>query len=334
MLTRERRIEAPAVETTGLSRRFGHVVAVRDLDLRLPQGGIVGLVGPNGSGKSTLIRMLLGLVRPTSGRATVLGAAVDRPAAYAARVGALVEAPALVPALSGRANLLSLARLRGLPGTRVTEVLRIVGLDGRERDPVRTYSLGMKQRLGIAAALLPDPPLLLLDEPTNGLDPAGIVEIRRLLRAVAGEGRTVVVSSHLLGELEAICDSFVVIRFGDLVFSGPATELLAGAHEHLDIAPEDPEDTGTLLEELGRRGWTVARLPDAHDRTAPTVRVTAPLERAGEVNRAAAAAGVTLRALVPARETLEEAFLRMTGDVDGELAARPAVPAEPAGAGR
>ncbi|MGF1647148.1 MAG: ATP-binding cassette domain-containing protein [Kineosporiaceae bacterium] len=313
---------------------------MRDLSLTLPRGGVIGLVGPNGSGKSTLIRMLLGLVRPTAGRATVLGSTVAHPTRYASGVGALVEAPAFVPGLSGQANLLSLARLRGLPRRRVAEVLRTVGLDGREKDRVRTYSLGMKQRLGIAAALLPDPPLLLLDEPTNGLDPAGIVEIRRLLRSVAGQGRTVVVSSHLLGELEAICDFFVVVRFGDLLFNGTADELLAGGQEHLDVGAEDPGDTERLRDALVRAGWEVTwRAGDdggtgsASGATA-TLRVAAPVDRASDVNRAAAAAGVTLAALVPARETLEEVFLRMTGDVDGELVARPAVLTEPSGARR
>ena len=154
------------------------------LTVDLPEGGVIGLLGPNGAGKSTLIRMLLGLVRPTEGEATVLGASIRSPERYAARVGALVEGPAFVPALSARANLRSLAELRGLPSSRVGEVLEVVGLAGRDREPVRNFSLGMKQRLGIAFALLPDPELLVLDEPTNGLDPAGIVEIRELLRSL------------------------------------------------------------------------------------------------------------------------------------------------------
>ena len=314
MLTRiDTTTDAPSVTTSGLTRRFGDVTAVRDLDLQLPTGGVVGLVGPNGSGKSTLIRMLLGLVRPTTGGATVLGSPVTAPHLYASRVGALVEAPAFLPTLSARANLLSLARLRGLPRSRVDEVLRITGLDGRERDAVRTYSLGMKQRLGIAAALLPDPPLLLLDEPTNGLDPAGIVEIRGLLRAIAREGRTVVVSSHLLGELEAICDHFVVIRFGDLIFAGPALDLLARAHEHLDLVAESPDDGPLLAAALTATGWQVEPVRDPG---APpgALRLTAPASAGAEVNRLAGDAGITLRAIVPVRESLEDVFLRMTGD--------------------
>jgi ABC-2 type transport system ATP-binding protein len=317
VLTRiEPTVIEPSITTTGLTRRFGDVTAVRDLQLHLTQGGIIGLVGPNGSGKSTLIRMLLGLVRPTAGDATVLGSSIDDPAAYANRVGALIEAPAFLPTLSGRANLLSLARLRGLPRHRVDEVLRITGLDGRDRDRVRTYSLGMKQRLGIAAALLPDPPLLVLDEPTNGLDPAGIVEIRDLLRAVAREGRTVVVSSHLLSELEAICDHVVVIRFGDLLYSGTTEDLLTRAHEHLHLVPEHPADAPRLRDALVAAGWPVAAPDDlatpADDPTG-SVRLDLPASAGAEVNRVAAGAGVTLRALVPGRETLEDVFLRMTG---------------------
>jgi ABC-2 type transport system ATP-binding protein len=183
----------------------------------VPAAGVIGLVGPNGSGKSTLIRMLLGLIRPTSGTATVLGLPITSPAKYAGRVGALVESPAFVSGLSARANLVSLARLRRLPLSRVDEVLSIVGLTGRDKESVGNFSLGMKQRLGIAAALLPDPELLVLDEPTNGLDPAGIVEIRGLLRSLGEAGRTVVVASHLLAEVQLACDYLVVVRFGELI---------------------------------------------------------------------------------------------------------------------
>ena len=182
------------ISTERLTRRFGDVVAVRDLDLEISGGGVVGLVGPNGSGKSTLIRLLLGLIKPTSGTATVFGAPISHPLAYAARVGALIEGPAFVPTLSARTNLRSLARLRGIANGRVEEVLETVGLLDRSKEPAKRFSLGMKQRLGIAAALLPDPELLVLDEPTNGLDPAGIVEIRTLLRRLGDEGRTVVSS--------------------------------------------------------------------------------------------------------------------------------------------
>ena len=181
---------ASAITTRGLTKRFGDLTAVDDITIDVPVGGVVGFVGPNGSGKSTLIRTLLGLIAPTDGDATVLGQSITRPERYADRVGALIENPAFVASLTARDNLRSLALHRGLPLSRVDEVLATVGLTGRDNDKAGTYSLGMKQRLGIAAALLPDPELLMLDEPTNGLDPAGIVEIRRLLRTLAAEGRT------------------------------------------------------------------------------------------------------------------------------------------------
>ena len=301
-----------AVRTRGLTRRFGPVTAVRGLDLELPTGAVIGLLGPNGSGKSTLIRMLLGLVAPTSGEAWVLGEPITGPRRYLGRVGALVEAPAFVPGLSARANLLSLARLRRLPATRVEEVLAIVGLTGREREPVGRFSLGMKQRLGIAAALLPDPELLVLDEPTNGLDPAGIVEIRALLRRLGGSGRTVLVSSHLLAEIEADCDHVVVVRFGELVHAGPMAELLGRTRQHVDVRPEHPADTGRLGEVLAGAGWEVAAADGG-------LRVRAGDGDAARVNRAAAAAGITLRGLTVAQDSLEEVFLAMTGPDDAEL---------------
>ncbi len=301
------------ITTTGLTRRFGPITALDGLTLDLPTAGVIGLVGPNGSGKSTLIRILLGLIRPTEGAATVLGLPITNPAEYAARVGVLIESPAFVPGLSARANLVSLARLRGLPLARVDAVLTQVGLNGRDGEPVKRFSLGMKQRLGIAAALLSDPELLILDEPTNGLDPAGIVEIRELLRDLGRNGRTVVVSSHQLSEIEAVCDHLVVIRFGKLVFSGPMAEMLKRTREHIDIAPEHAGDTDRLAAALTEDGWAVAVVDDV-------LRVTASISRSADLNRAATAAGVTLRRLELAQDNLEEIFLEMTGRTDGELA--------------
>ncbi len=295
------------IRTEKLTRRFGDIVAVRELDLEVDGAGVVGLVGPNGSGKSTLIRLLLGLIRPTSGTATVFGSPISRPLAYAARVGALIESPAFVPTLSARTNLRSLARLRGIPNGRVEEVLDVVGLLDRSREPAKRFSLGMKQRLGIAAALLPDPELLVLDEPTNGLDPAGIVEIRALLRRLADEGRTVVVSSHLLSEIEAACDALAVVRNGELLFSGPLSDLVSQAGECIETAPEHPGDVGRLAELLTSNGWQAT----VHEEN---VRVTAPASQSAAVNRAAAGAGITLRALRPRAASLEDVFLRMTGE--------------------
>jgi len=301
------------VSTTDLTRRFGSITALDRLTVELPAAGVIGLVGPNGSGKSTLIRILLGLIRPTSGSASVLGSAISSPARYASRVGVLVESPAFIPGLSARANLVSLARLRHLPLARVDAVLAQVGLIGRDREPVKRFSLGMKQRLGIAAALLSDPELLILDEPTNGLDPAGIVEIRELLRDLGREGRTVIVSSHQLSEIEAVCDHLVVIRFGELVFSGPMAEMMKRTREHIDIAAEHAADMDLLEAALVAGGWEVTAVDDV-------LRVAAAADRAADLNRAAAAAGVTLSRLVVAQDNLEEIFLEMTGRVDGELA--------------
>jgi ABC-2 type transport system ATP-binding protein len=301
------------VTTSSLTRRFGSVTALDRLTVELPAAGVIGLVGPNGSGKSTLIRILLGLIRPTSGSASVLGSGIGSPARYASRVGALVESPAFLPGLSARTNLVSLARLRRLPMERVDAVLAQVGLVGRDREPVKRFSLGMKQRLGIAAALLADPELLILDEPTNGLDPAGMVEIRELLRDLGREGRTVIVSSHQLSEIEAVCDHLVVIRFGELIFSGPMAEMMKRTREHIDVAAEHAADMDRLEAALVAGGWSVTPVDDV-------LRVSAAADRAADLNRAAAAAGITLGRLVVAQDNLEEIFLEMTGRVDGELA--------------
>lgn len=301
-----------SIMTAGLSRRFGRVNAVNSLTLEIPEGGVIGLVGPNGSGKSTLIRMLTGLIRPSGGSATVLGSTIDHPSRYAGAVGALIDSPAFIPALSARRNLTSLALLRGLPLTRVDEVLDIVGLAGRDKEPVKSFSLGMKQRLGIAAALLPDPRLLILDEPTNGLDPAGIVEIRALLQHLGGEGRTVIVSSHLLAEIEAACDYIVVIRFGELMFAGAIEELMARTRAHIDITAEHASDHDQLSEHLEREGWSVQHIEGA-------LRVSAEQSSCAALNRAAAGIDITLSGLTFAQDSLEDIFLAVTGTTDGEL---------------
>ena len=299
------------ITTAGLTRRYGPIRAVDDLTLDIPSGGVIGIVGPNGAGKSTLIRMLLGLIKPTSGSATVLGEPITTPARYASRVGALIESPAFVPGLSARANLTSLAHLRKRPAARVDEVLSVVGLTGRDREPVSRFSLGMKQRLGIAMALLPDPELLVLDEPTNGLDPAGIVEIRVLLQSLAQAGRTVLVSSHLLAEIEAACDYVVVIRTGSTLFAGPMTELLGRTRAHIDIRAEHDQDTAHLADALGGAGWAIQR-------DGAVLRVATEADRAADLNRAAASFGVTLASLVVVQDSLEDIFLAMTGTTDGD----------------
>ena len=215
-----------AIETRGLSKHFGKRKAVDGLTISIPAGVIAGFVGPNGAGKTTTIRLLLGLVRPNAGSATILGQPLTHPRSYLPRVGALIEAPAFYPSLSGRTNLEVLARLVGHSHSRVSQLLEMVELSDRAKDPVRKYSQGMKQRLGVAMALLPDPDLLILDEPANGLDPLGIIQMRDLLRRLREQGKTIFLSSHLLGELEQVTDWLVMLNQGKALFSGPARDLL------------------------------------------------------------------------------------------------------------
>src|SRR5580658_5720166 len=248
-----------AVSTAGLTKRFGTRTVVDDVALAIPPGSVCGFVGPNGAGKTTTIRMLLGLVRPTSGGGTILGGSLAEPASYLNKVGALIEAPAFYPQLSGRENLKALARLGRLPLSAVDPVLERSGLLARAGDKYRSYSLGMKQRLGIAAAMLAGPQLLILDEPTNGLDPGGIIEIRGLIRSFAGDGITVLVSSHLISEIEQICDYVVMIRAGRLVHQGSVGELRAAQQPDFIVSPERDVDLVQLTGLLREAGGTVTR---------------------------------------------------------------------------
>jgi ABC-2 type transport system ATP-binding protein len=210
----------PAVVVRGLTKRYGARTVVDRLDFEIPTGTVAGLVGPNGAGKTTVLRMLLGLVRPDGGTATVIGKPITTPAAYLPSVGALVEGPAFYPGLSGARNLAVLATLAGIDRSRIPLVLDRLGLSDRATDAYRTYSLGMRQRLGIAAALLGDPALVVLDEPTNGLDPSGIRAMRGIIRSICDDGRTVLVTSHLLHEVQQVCDWLVVIDRGQRRFEG------------------------------------------------------------------------------------------------------------------
>lgn len=212
------------IDARQLTKRYGEIVAVDHLDLSVRRGEVYGFLGPNGAGKTTTLRMLLGLIRPTSGRASVLGAAPGS-AESLVQVGSMIETPAFYPHLSGRDNLVVLAKYTGVPVARINEVLAEVDLAGRAGDAFRTYSLGMKQRLGVAAALLKDPALLILDEPTNGLDPAGMAEMRSLIRQLGTGDRTVLLSSHLMSEIEQICDRVGVIARGALVAEGTVDQL-------------------------------------------------------------------------------------------------------------
>ncbi len=288
-----------------LSKRYREVLAVDGVDIDLPAGVVGGFVGPNGAGKTTTIQLLLGLVRPTSGSATVLGESIAHPERYIRRVGALIEAPAFYPALSGRRNLMVLTRLGRLDDSRIDEVLAMVELSERADDRVKTYSLGMKQRLGVAAALLPDPDLVILDEPTNGLDPAGIREMRSVMRGLADRGITVLVSSHLLAEIQAICDHLMMIDHGRIVFQGPIGGLLEAQQTGITARPENAADLEKLAA-LASAAGKPARIDG------DSVHVTAEDGWAAELNRQAFAAGITLRALEVARATLEEAFFAIT----------------------
>jgi len=309
-----------AVQTTGLQKSYGGRIVVDDVDLHLPTGVVSGFVGPNGAGKTTTIRMLLGLVRPTAGSGLVLGQSIDKPTRYLPQVGALIEGPAFTPSLSGANNLKVLARAGGLPTTRVGEVLERVGLGDRGQDSYKAYSLGMKQRLGIAAALLPQPKLLILDEPTNGLDPAGIVQVRDLISSFRDEGMTVFVSSHLLAEIEQVADHLVMIQQGKLVFQGPVQELVAAQVPELLATPERPQDVDLVADIAAALGWA-AVLTDG------VVRVQMPTnldrvqhaERATELNRRAHAVGVVLSRLEIRQPTLEQAFFTVTGTASGDV---------------
>ena len=292
-----------AVQTAGLTKVYSGRTVVDQLEVSLPTGVVAGFVGPNGSGKSTTLRMLLGLVRPTSGTGTVLGVPLDRPVGFLPRVGALIEAPAFYPGLSGAANLRVLATLGGIDPARVAAVLDRVGLAARAADRYKTYSLGMKQRLGIAAALLSEPELLVLDEPTNGLDPQGIVEMRELIRSIADDGPTVLVSSHLLAELQQICDWLLMIEAGRQVYQGRTADLLAGG-ARLRLRSEHPDDLDRLRGLLRTYGYEPAL--DGTGLVLPADVVDdADLAR---LNKAAAAEGITLVEMARTAASLEERY--------------------------
>src|ERR1700726_3857039 len=281
-----------AVSTTGLTKRFGDRTVVDGVGLAIPMGSVCGFVGPNGAGKTTTLRMLLGLIRPTAGRGEILGGSLADPASYLHKVGALIESPAFYPQLSGRDNLKALARLGKVPSAAIGPALERTGMTDRAGDKYRSYSLGMKQRLGIAAALLPDPELLILDEPTNGLDPAGIVEMRGLIRSFADDGMTVLVSSHLISEIEQICDYVVMIRAGRLVHQGSVADLRATQQRDLLAAPEHDADRERLAKILEAAGCTVTLQP-----AESAVRVETAGLSAADLNRLAARNDITLRQL-------------------------------------
>jgi ABC-2 type transport system ATP-binding protein len=284
--------------------RGGRTVALDGLDLSVPEGGVFGFLGPNGAGKTTTIRCLLGLVAPTAGRATLMGRSGRTGLrSVITKVGSIVETPSFTPRMSGRRNLELLAGIDALGGRRVREVLEQVGLADRAEDTVRTYSLGMKQRLGIGAALMKDPSVLILDEPANGLDPAGIKEVRELLRRLGAEGRTVFVSSHILSEVQQIADRVAIVARGRCVASGTVADVLASrkASGVLVTAP-DLDAAGRLLSRAGVE-WT----PDGE-----RLRVAIEPGRAEDVTRILAAGGVYLSELRADEADLETVFLELT----------------------
>jgi ABC-2 type transport system ATP-binding protein len=305
--------QGEAVSTTGLTKKFGDRTVVDHLDLSIPRGSVCGFVGPNGAGKTTTIRMLLGLIRPTEGEGTVLGGDLNDPSSYLHRVGALIESPAFYPQLSGRDNLRALATLGQIRPAVIGGVLERVGLGERGGDRYRNFSLGMKQRLGIAAALLAAPDLLILDEPTNGLDPAGILEMRELIRSLADDGITVFISSHLLSEIEFICDHLVMIRAGCSVFQGRVSDLRESQGADIIARPERDEQCGELAEVLQAAGY-LAEIDEDHH----SVVVRAGSDRAADVNRVAMGSGLALTHLAVRERSLEEAFFALTATHTGD----------------
>jgi ABC-2 type transport system ATP-binding protein len=298
---------APVLRTVTLSKAYGRRTAVDRLDLEVEPGELFGFLGPNGAGKTTTIRMALGLIAPTAGSVEVLGREVRaNRSSVLPHVGALVESPALYGYLSGLDNLRAFGDvLGGVPRKRIDEVLEIVSLKGRERDRVRTYSMGMKQRLGLAVALLHDPDLLILDEPANGLDPAGIVEMRDLLRGLAAAGKTVFISSHVLSEVQQICTRVAIINHGRLVRVAPVAELIRAPGE-FEVKVDSPRD---VLGALRLQPW------GAEARAEDGVVVTgAPDGRGRELIKFLVDGGFAPDSVSPRHRDLEDIFLSLTAE--------------------
>jgi len=295
------------LRTLGLTKRFGDLTAVDGLNLEVQAGQVHGFLGPNGSGKSTTISMILGLIAPTAGHIEVAGEPRRS-------VGAIIESPAFYPHLSGRDNLRALAIAVGdVPLARIDSLIEEVGLAERSHGAYRTYSLGMKQRLGVAATLLTDPALVILDEPTNGLDPAGQAEIRALIPRLAHEGRGVLLASHLLNEVQHVCDEVTIIRRGRLVETGRVRDLLQrGSYVAVEVAAA-AEARSLLLELSG-----VERV----DVVDGTLHVFADAQRGPEITRQLASHGLYLAAMTKHESTLEEVFLELTGETAGEASPR------------
>ena len=310
-----------AVTVSGLTKHFGRVRAVDDVSLTIPAGGVYGLLGPNGSGKTTLLSMLMGFLHPTGGTIELLGknGTVGQREALG-RVGALIERPTFWPYLSCRDNLRCLQGIYGSEGgeTEIEELLTTVNLDGAAAGrKFRACSTGMKQRLGIAATLLGNPSLLILDEPTNGLDPTGIVEVRELIRELAGEGatgngepRTIILASHLLNEVEQVCDRVGVLAWGKLLYSGPVAEM--GTSATAGQALLRTTDDGEAVKLLREKGWEIA------GQSADGLEVIAAPGREWEISRDLANAGIYVAELRSLVGSLEAGFMEVTGELGGE----------------
>ena len=301
-----------AIEIVGLkktySSRGGTFNALDGLDVEVPSGGVFGFLGANGAGKTTAIRALVGLLQPTSGAMTMLGATIPRHLpSVIDRVGCLVEAPSFFPNFSGRKNLDLLARSRGFDAASVDRALEQVGLTERQRDKVSRYSLGMRQRLGVAAVLLKDPEILILDEPGNGLDPPGIVEMRNLLRRLGSEGRTIFMSSHILSEVEQTCDALTIIAKGKTIRTGTVADILAGGISRYSVKVAGDAETQTRAAlRLRETGFSVR--PGEHDNGI----VDVIPERSHEITKALADVGIYVSELTPHGRSLEEAFVELT----------------------
>ena len=299
-----------AVETHGLTKRFGTSVAVDGVDLMVPRGCAFGYLGPNGAGKTTLIRVLLGLTRADAGTMSLLGFDVPRHRDVAlAHVGAIVDEPRFHAHLTGRQNLRILAAAREPAAReRIGPALERVGMSGRADDKVAKYSMGMRQRLGVAACLLGDPHLLILDEPMNGLDPGGMHDMREMIRSFVAEGRTVVLSSHLLDEVERTCDAVAIVDRGHIIRQGPIAELLSGADVELLIECSTPDAARQVLATAGLGGHVEATADGL------TISLDAASDRSlvAEMNRVLVEAGISVYRLQLNQASLETWFLEVT----------------------
>jgi ABC-2 type transport system ATP-binding protein len=294
-----------AIATQGLTKRYGSLLAVDHLDLRVDRNEIFGFLGPNGAGKTTTMRMLLGLVRPTAGTVRVLGMDLTTSLPQIlARTGSIIENPTFYPFLSGRDNLKLVAGLTEAPPERVAAVLDLVDLQGAAHRRFKTYSLGMKQRLAVAAAVLNSPDLLILDEPANGLDPAGIVDMRDLMKRLKSEGHTVLISSHVLHEIEQICDRIVILASGKIVVQGAVATLL-NAGGGIEVRVSRTEEAQTLL---GAEDWI-----GTVDRQGDRLMIEAPQDRAADVNAVLARQGIYASEIRARELSLEQYFLDVTG---------------------